>query len=159
MQLFTQRPQNMMPSVIPDDVPVYRIKEGKFFADDTLFEEGAIIAYEKEPNVEMEPLNKLAIQKMSEYLQRLDALGKAKAEKDGKSYVSLEDAFKNAYSSAVQEGKTVNLLNGSKQVPLMGNSVKKQATVGKLSDKIVTQNPVRMTAQSERDVLNAADLI
>jgi hypothetical protein len=152
MQLFSQRPQ--APSIIPDDVPVYRVKDGSFFADDQLFQAGSIIAYEEEPNVEMEPLNKLALEKMQIYLRKLDKLGREKAEKEGKGYTSLEDAFANAYSAAFSEGKKVSLLNGPRETPVMGNKVKRQPKVNKIADPAAATNPVRMTLASERDAVN-----
>lgn len=107
--------------VIPQDRPVYRIKSGKFFGpDDHLYEEGAVIAWTQEPNLEMEPLNQMAEENMVKYLKKLDKYGREVAEKTGKNYTSLADAHANAYDLAKQESKPFEHLNGKKQVPLMG---------------------------------------
>lgn len=107
---------------IPQDVPVYKIKEGKFFADDELYEAGSVIAWPEEPNLEMEPLNSMARENMRAYIQKLDKHGAEAAAKAGKAYVSLENAFENAHALAQQEGRRVTLLNGTQEVPLMGGS-------------------------------------
>ncbi len=126
MQLFSQPPvRNFQPTVIPQDVPVYRIKEGKFFADDELYEEGSIIVWPEQPNLEMEPLNDLALKALTDYVTHLDDCGRAAAKKAGKMYISLADALSNSYALANQEGRRVTLLNGKQEVPLMGGSVKK----------------------------------
>lgn len=121
MQLFAQPPQrNFQPVVIPQDVPVYRIKEGKFFCDDVLYESGSIIVWPDEPNQEMEPLNALAIENMKYYLEKLDKHGREVAKATGKAYVSLSDAFANSYALAQQEGKRVTLLNGREEANILG---------------------------------------
>lgn len=136
MQLYSQPPrQSLAPTVIPDDVPVYKILDGKFYADDELFEAGSILVWPDEPNEEMMPLNTLARQKHVEYLQKLDRLGRQAAEKAGKSYVSKEDAFRNAMEAARDEGRRVTLLNGKTDTPIMGARKKgprkaKQITLG-----------------------------
>jgi len=114
-------PQAQAPIVVPQDRPVYRIKQGKFFGpDDNLYEEGAIIAWKDEPNMEMEPMNELAQAAYSKFLAKLDKFGKEVAEKTGKAYTSLADAHANSYDLAKQESKSFEVLNGKKQVPLMG---------------------------------------
>lgn len=121
MQLFTTPPrQSFQPVVIPQDVAVYRIKEGKFYADDELFEAGSIISWDEEPNLEMEPLNELAMDRYGEFLKKIDDLGRAKAKQDGKSYVSYADAFANFASLQQNPGKKVGVLNAPTEVPIMG---------------------------------------
>lgn len=107
--------------VIPQDRPVYRIKEGKFFGpDDTLYEEGSVIVWKDKPNTEMEPLNELAQENMLAYLKELDEAGREVAKKTGKTWTSLADAHENAYALAQQESKSFEVLNAPKQKPLMG---------------------------------------
>ncbi len=121
MQLFNAPPgRNFQPVIIPQDVAVYRIKEGKFFCDDVLYEEGSIIAWADEPNQEMEPLNAMAIAAMKKYLLKLDGHGRAVAAATGKMYISLSEAFSNAYELAKQEGKKVTLLNGREEPNILG---------------------------------------
>lgn len=115
-------PQPQAQIVIPQDRPVYRIKQGKFFGpDDNLYEEGAVIAWKDEPNLEMEPLNALAQERYTAFLKKLDKHGKEVAEKTGKAWTSLADAHANAYDLAKQENKGgFEVLNQKKQIPLMG---------------------------------------
>lgn len=121
MQLFNAPPsKNFQPVVIPQDVPVYRIKEGKFFCDDVLYEQGSIICWQDEPNTEMEPLNALAIENMEFYLEKLDKHGREVAKATGKAYVSLSDAFAQSYALAKQDGKRVTLLNGQQETSILG---------------------------------------
>lgn len=117
---------------IPQDRPVYRIKEGKFFGpDDCLYEEGAVIEFHDEPNTEMEPLNALAEEAMKKYLAKLDTYGKAVAEKAGKHYASLADAFENSRALMTEETRRIRPITGKEQVPLMG-AKKKAGKIAKL---------------------------
>ena len=110
---------------IPDHRPFYKVLAGKFFGpDDTLYQEGDIVGWDDEPNLEMKPLNKLAREKMEVFLKKLDKFGREVAEKAGKSYTSLADAHANSYALAQQEGKRVEVLNRPAQVPLMGANKK-----------------------------------
>lgn len=121
MQLFTAPPrQSFQPVVIPQDMPVYRIKEGKFYADDELFEAGSIITWDEEPNLDMEPMNQLAMDRYGEFLNKIDTLGREKAKQDGKSYISYADAFTNFASLQQNSGKKVGVLNAPQEVPIMG---------------------------------------
>lgn len=129
MQLFSQPQKNYTPTFIPDDVPVYRVNEQKFYADDRLFEEGKIIIWEEEPNDALEPLNEMAKTAMKKFKEKLDIFGKAVAEKTGKAFVSQADAFENAMALAQQEGKSVRVLNEARQVPLMGGKQKRKRKV------------------------------
>lgn len=157
MRLSPQPPKAQQTLMIPQDTAVYRIKEGKFFGpDDHLYEEGAVIALEDgiEPNQEMEPLNDKAVEAMKIYLAKLDALGRKVAQKTGKAWNSLGDAFENARALEMQESKKVRLLNGAEQKTLMGG--KKKA--GRVT-KIELDQPAPLLgnqgiSKSDRDVLN-----
>lgn len=71
------------------DIPIWRVlaTAGFFGPDHTLYEEGSEVEYEGEPNEELEPLNQAAHDKLITYLETLDALGKAAAEKAGRPWV------------------------------------------------------------------------
>lgn len=120
MQLYSFPPRAQGAITIPQDVPVYRIKEGKFYADDELFEAGTIISWPDEPNEEMEPLNDLARERMIAFLEMLDKHARAAAEKAGKAYVSRVDAFANSYALAKEEGRRVSVLNGPAEKSILG---------------------------------------
>ncbi len=111
----------MMPR-IPQDRAVYEVGEGGFFGpDDHLYNEGDILAYDEEPALSMRPLNEMASQAMLDLLGKLDGEGKKLAAQTGKSYRGMVDNFLNAQALAIQESKQVELLNGRKDVPLMGH--------------------------------------
>lgn len=128
MQLYSQPPmRSSSPSVIPQDVPVYRIRSREgFYCDDVLYPEGSIVAYGDEPNMDMEPLNGMASENMTVFLAKLDQFGRQAAEKAGKAYVSYTDAFNNMYALAKEEGKRVTLLNGREDTPILGTQTKKR---------------------------------
>lgn len=133
MQLSPVPPQRQPALVIPQDRPVYRIGSGQFFGpDDCLYPEGSVIAWDEIPNQEMEPLNALAQEKMRAYLAHLDAEGRKVAEKMGKSYTNLGDAYENSISLAKEEGKKVQLIGGKEQVPLMGAKKRGRPSVQKI---------------------------
>ncbi len=132
------------PVVIPQDRPVYRVKEGKFFGpDDTLYAEGSYIVWKQEPNLEMEPMNELAQDAMQVYLEKLDKSGRAVAHMNGTEWTSLADAHKNAYALAQKESKSFEVLSGPKQVPLMGAKKENAGVIEKI--EINTQVPLMGT--------------
>lgn len=121
MQLSPIPPQrNTAPVVIPQDRPVYQAMSPCFFEDE-LLPVGTIFAWDDEPNQDMHPMNPLAADKLRAYLQKLDDLGRAAAEKAGRSYVSLADAHENSIALAKQDAKKVQILNGKETVPLLGS--------------------------------------
>jgi hypothetical protein len=91
------------------DRPAYRILDvaGFFGPDDQLWPEGSEIYFDGEPNEEMEPLNAAAQAKMLAYLEKLDALGRAAAEKAGRPFVGRPRSLdgKLALASAVQRAE------------------------------------------------------
>lgn len=134
MQLYPQPPrQSLAPTLIPDDVPVYKILDGKFYADDELFETGSIVVWPDEPNLDMEPLNEMARQRHKEFRMKLDKHARDVAEKNGKSFVSYDQAFENAMQAARNEGKRVTMLNGKTETPIMGAKKKGQRKAQQLT--------------------------
>jgi hypothetical protein len=142
-------PQPQAQIVIPQDRPVYRIKQGKFFGpDDNLYEEGAVIAWKDEPNLEMEPLNALAQEKYTAFLKKLDKAGREVAEKTGKAWTSLADAHSNSYDLAKQESKGFEVLSGKKQIPLMGakkklDSIEEVSVTGSVAAPLLSEPKTR----------------
>lgn len=127
MQLYNTPPrQSFVPLAIPDDVPVYRINEEKFFADDELYEAGSIIVWPDEPNKAMKPLNDLARKEFKKFVEKLDKCGREVSEKAGKAYVP-ELVLETAYELAHQDSRRVQLLNGTQEVPIMGGKRKSRA--------------------------------
>ena len=108
--------------IIDQTRPAYRIltpaPKGFFGPDDNLYREGECIYFDGEPNEEMEPLNELAYKNMEKFLDKLDTLARAVAEKLGRPYVGRPRSLDGAYelASAVQKA----------DLPVMG--VKKDNT-------------------------------
>lgn len=126
-------PQRKGTTIIPQDVPVYRIGAGKFFGpDDTPYDAGDIMEFDGEPNPDFEPLNDKAEERMKAYLQKLDDEGRKAAEKAGKNYTSLADAWETSIELERENSKQVRLLNGRKEAPLMGAKKNLKTRIGKL---------------------------
>ena len=50
---------------------------------------GSLIRFDGEPNLDLHPVTKPAWDKMQEFLDKLDNMGKLKAKKDGRDYTPL----------------------------------------------------------------------
>lgn len=153
MNLSPIPPQPQAHIVIPDDRPAYRLKESFFGPDDTLWEEGIVIQYDDEPNKAMEPLNTLAIERMTEFLEMIDVEGQKKATVENKHYVSEAEAFKNSLVPEDQRSKKVQPLSGTtKQVPLM-NAKKDSKSIRKMDAQ--TEAPFMGNSSVGKLTLNA----
>lgn len=76
------------PLKVKQDKPAYGVAGKGFFDDkDILWNPGQALYFEGEPNLDLFPLNKLAWEKMQEFLNKLDSCGLKKAKKEGKEYV------------------------------------------------------------------------
>lgn len=84
-------------------------QHGFFGPDDVLYEEDSEVFYDGEPNEELEPLNQIAHEKLVQYLEKLDQLGKEAAEKAGRPWVgrprNIDGAL--AIATAVQKAEMV----------------------------------------------------
>lgn len=116
MQLYSAPPRNFSPVVIPNDVPVYRLK-GDCYFHDRLVSAGLVIEWDETPNEEMQPLNTLAKEKYEEYLAFLDKCGEEKAAADKKAHASKLKAYK--AQSERKKKKGLNVLS-EEDTPLMG---------------------------------------
>lgn len=147
MQMQPMRPTpSVIPIAIPEDRPVYRIKKGKFFADDELYEAGSIIVWPDEPNTEMQPLNGLAKEKMMVFLEKLDKKGKEMAAKTGYAYVDQASAFANAQRVATQDSRRIELLNGETPVPILGTKRNsKKAEKVTVEEEQITLSPNKLS--------------
>lgn len=161
MQLYSTPPRTAyQPLVIPEDVPVYRILEGKFFADDELYEPGSIITWDEEPNLEMQPLNKLAQERAKAYRLKLDEYGRKVADKNGTAFISIDHAFEQANMLAQNESRRVNVLNAMPEVPIMGGKRTRAPKAKKIelnaeTDPLVSGNN-KLSLNSAREINNAA---
>lgn len=140
--------------VIPQDRPVYEVVEeaGFFGPNDHLYVAGAWIEWDEEPNLGLKPLNKLADEKMVEFLTKLDKLGAAKAEKEGKHYNGLLEMYErsSAFHNNPAQRDRVRQLNGAveNQTPLMG--AKKQVDTVGLIDRATPPMQTIATPTKER---------
>ena len=121
--------------VIPQDRPVYRVGEDKFYgSDDRLYEENDLIEYDDEPNESFTPMNDLAMAEMKKYLKKLDAAGQKVAEKLGVAWTSREDAFENAQMLAKEDAKKINLISAKPTPTVMGAKKRGRPPVNKLNE-------------------------
>lgn len=91
---------SQMPSAISQDVPVYRLRENCYF-DDTLWLAGSVLETTEDfpVNLAMFPLNKIAYDKVRDFLTEYDAKGKDWSEKEKKAYVSKLAEFDNEWAT------------------------------------------------------------
>jgi hypothetical protein len=78
------------PIKVRDDRPAYGVG-GKGFFDQycKFWNTGEALYFDGEPNIDFVPLNKAAYDKMTEFLDKLDALGLKRAKRDGKEYIPI----------------------------------------------------------------------
>ena len=108
--------------LISEHRPAYRVLATAGFngPDDHLYPEGATIYYDEEPNLEFEPLNRKAHEALNAYIDKLNELGRAAAEKAGRAYAGLPRTLDDAVRIASQDARRVQLVDGDGGVPLMG---------------------------------------
>lgn len=125
--------------VIPQERPVYRVGEDKFYgSDDRLYEENDLIEYDDEPNENFTPMNSLAMAQMKTYLKKLDAAGQKVAEKLGVAWTSREDAFENAQQLAKEDAKKINLISAKPAPTVMGAKKRGRPPINKINSDFVT---------------------
>lgn len=106
-------------NTLNNERPAYRILavHGFFGPDDHLYELDEEIFYDDEPNEEMEPLNEAARQKLGAYLNKLDSLSKAAAEKLGRPHISRPRTLDGAIAFATQlERDRMTVMSARKEV-------------------------------------------
>lgn len=80
---------------------------GFFGPDDTLYTvdvngDPAVIYYDGEPNEELEPLNQLAVERLTKHLEKLDRLAREASEKLGRPFVGRPRNLDGAISLATE---------------------------------------------------------
>lgn len=133
--------------LIPTDRPAYRVLSDKgFFGPDChLYEEGDCLVLDGEPNEEMEPLNELARKEMAKLFDKLDALGRAVAEKNGRAFAERPRDLEGAVAIATMDAKRVQLREGDGGVPLMGSKIGRDKAY-----KLTAGDAVPETGMAER---------
>ncbi len=103
---------------IPQDKPVYKTRSACFLANE-LIGEDKLIVWEKEPNLEMIPVNELAEKKFEDFLDKIDSYAQKKAEKAGNEFRSIKQDY--GYDSPAEKKSSI-LLTPQSQVPLFGGA-------------------------------------
>lgn len=98
------------------ETPQYKLLK-PFYADDTLFPEGAVVSFLGTPNEQMEPLNEPAKQKFAEFIKRVED-GAAAA---GRISRKLEDIVQQEVMNRPREQPRVSVPQYNPEVPAMGN--------------------------------------
>ncbi len=98
----------------------------------------------------MKPLNRLAEERMKEYLNKLDSEGRKVAEKNGKAFVGLEQAFEQSLELMTNEAKQVQVIGELAQVPLMGGKNSGHEKIS-LIDKNTSEAPLLGSQRSPAD--------
>lgn len=113
----------------------YRVlaTSGFFSDDDTLYTvdgngDPAEIYFDGEPNEELEPLNDLARQRLTAYLDKLDRTGREAAEKAGRPYVGRARNLDGALELATAIQRNQMSIMGSKNKVSSTELVTPQAT-------------------------------
>lgn len=89
--------------------------KGFFGPDDHLYMEGEEIYFDGTPNEEMEPLNELAETRLTEYLEELDRLGRATAEKLGRPFTGRARTLDGALQIATEVQRSGIAIMGVKR--------------------------------------------
>lgn len=83
-------PKVHAPLRVKADKPAYGVGGKGFYDDkDKFWNVGQALYFDGEPNLDLTPLNKVAYDKMMEFMDKLDALGERAAKKNGKTYIPL----------------------------------------------------------------------
>ncbi len=83
-------PKAHSPLRVKQDKPAYGVGGKGFYDDkDKFWNPGQALYFDGEPNLDLTPLNKVAFDKMTEFLDKLDALGERAAKKNGKAYTPI----------------------------------------------------------------------
>ena len=112
-RLYASPPQfAQSPSFIRQDVPVYRLRGACYFQDRFL-DAGTVISASGglSPNLDMFPLNKLAYDKVVEFLTQYDEGGEKWAKAENKAFVKKLPAF-------LAEWENINRIARERGIPL-----------------------------------------
>lgn len=84
---LTPHQEIRMPKV-KDDRPAYMVSgKGFFTSKDKFLYPGQATYLDEEPNLDLIPLNKIAYDRIQQFLDKLDEMGERKAKKEGRAYV------------------------------------------------------------------------
>lgn len=111
----------MQTVVLTNDRPAYKIlgEKGFFGPDDHLYVFGEMIYFDDEPNMDMEPLNPMARERMKDYLSKLDDLGRAAAKHFGRPYQGLATNLDEAVAQSSEDYRRVQSVGNPNGVAVM----------------------------------------
>jgi len=142
--------------IIPQDVPCYRILEGKgCFLDDIMFFPGDIVTWTEEPNKEMEPLNELAKKAMNAFFDDREKLAKAASAAKGMRYIPLRRPIEEERELNTSEARRVELIKGDGGVPVMGARKRGRPKANKLDATGIEQKPIADLARAGKNAANS----
>lgn len=118
-------------SFIDNTKAAYRVldERGFFSDDDTLYKEGDEIYFDGTPNEQLEPLNQIAHDRLTTYLEELDQLGREAAVKAGRPYNGRPRTLDGglALASAVQKAEMGVMGASQKQKAATTENIAEQA--------------------------------
>lgn len=148
-ELFLTPPRPRVDPAIPQDKPVFRIldEHGFFGPNDHLYPQGSLVVLYDCPNENMEPMNDLAKESLSAYLDMLDDSAKKVAETNGRYFASrprskeemMDNASEMARNKAAIMGAKIDTSKriediGQKEVPeTNANDAKRRARIETVS--------------------------
>lgn len=143
---------------IPQDVPCYRILEGKgCFLDDIMFFPGDIVTWTEEPNKDMEPLNELAKEATKGFFDEREKLAREASAAKGTRYIPLRRPIEEERELNNSESRRVELIKGDGGVPVMGARRKpgRPPMASKVEMGGVEQRPIANLARNQKQVANS----
>jgi len=121
-ELFLTPPRAKIDPVIPQNKPVYRVldEKGFFGPDDTLHPEGEIIVLHDEPNINMEPMNDLAKDRLRIVMKKLNESSKHVADANGRYFAPQTQSVDDMLSNATEDARRIKSLSNPDGVAIMG---------------------------------------
>lgn len=149
-------PKMYSPPSIPQDVPCYRILEGKgCFLDDVMFFPGDIVTWTEEPNKEMEPLNELAKAATNAFFDDRERLAKTASAAKGMRYIPLRRPIEEERALNSADARRVELIKGDGGIPVMGARKRGRPKAVKQNVNATEEKPIADLARSGRKTVNA----
>ena len=128
---------------VPQNVPCYRILEGKgVFLDDIMFFPGDVVTWSEEPNKDMEPLNDLARQAITKFFDERESLAKAASASKGMRYIPLRRPIEEERELNSSEVRRAELVKGDGGIPVMGAKKKGGHKASRVDTSGVQEKPI-----------------
>ena len=124
-ELFLTPPREQRLPSIPKDKPVYRVldERGFFGPDDTLHPPGSIVVLWDDPNLEMEPLNEMAKERLEKVADTQEESARKMADFNGRYFVAPRSK-NDLLEAATEDARRVQSLTNPKGVSILGTKNK-----------------------------------